>query len=364
MKELVLILMLVIISVNADNMWSIDSGSAYSDILNKTQATSNKTLTCAARNIQGPVELPFPPIVPLVIRCLLIFYYMVVTFCGILLNSFVVFLVWKFKTLRNLEFALACQIVVFNLIGSAFVAPLSLISAISNEWLLATPMCIITGSVYYAITSLRALFMLGFVTDRFFNVFMSLAYPKYRNKVLCVGFVGIYLLSSMFLVLPASLDCIAFSASAWICRVTSSCSIRCSIIRQVLGLGVLLPCTVVPLFLYGALFCKAKRIKRDINELPLSDQMERKRWRATVTFFLMFLALFAVRTPAGTLNGIIVNNIARALDAQNTLWFYVVDACTLNMFYLSYIMDPMFILRNSDVKEVIPSLTWLPSYWY
>ena len=47
----------------------------------------------------------------------------------------------------SLEFALACQVVVFNLVGSVLVVPLSLISAISNEWLLATPMCIITGSI-------------------------------------------------------------------------------------------------------------------------------------------------------------------------------------------------------------------------
>ena len=48
---------------------------------------SNKTLTCAARNIQGPVEFPFlPELLPFVVRCVLILYYMYVCFFGVALN--------------------------------------------------------------------------------------------------------------------------------------------------------------------------------------------------------------------------------------------------------------------------------------
>ena len=152
---------------------------------------------------------------------------------GIPLNSFVLFLVWKFKTLRNLEFALACQVVVFNLVGSVFVAPLSPISAISNEWLLATPTYVHHHNIMPLLHLELCLCWALLLTASSMSLAMSFACPKYCNKVLCGGFVGIYLLSLVFLILPASLDCNTFSASTWICQISGSCSVRCNIIRQV-----------------------------------------------------------------------------------------------------------------------------------
>ena len=63
--------------------------------------TANNTLTCAARNIQGPVELSFSPYVPLVARCLLVIYYMLVAFFGTVLNCFVFYLVCRYKELQT-----------------------------------------------------------------------------------------------------------------------------------------------------------------------------------------------------------------------------------------------------------------------
>ena len=98
--------------------------------------------------------------------------------------------------------------------------------------------------------------MLGFVTDRFFNVFMSLLTQSIAIKYCVVG-----LWESILSLCVPNFACKFglhyFFRSAWVCRISGSCSIRC---RQVLGLGVLLPCTVLPVFLYAALFWKAKRI--------------------------------------------------------------------------------------------------------
>ena len=77
----------------------------------------------------------------------------------------------------------------------------------------------------------------------------------------------------------------------------------------------------------------------------------------------MFLTTFAVRIPPG-LSGTIISNITTSIDAQNTLWFYTLDAFTLNIFLLSFVLDPMFILRNLDVKESVAKLAWIPPYWY
>lgn len=58
-----------------------------------SNVTANDMLTCAAHSIQGPVELPINPYVPLVTRCLLTLYFMMVAFFGTVLNSFVIYLV-------------------------------------------------------------------------------------------------------------------------------------------------------------------------------------------------------------------------------------------------------------------------------
>ena len=78
----------------------------------------------------------------------------------------------------------------------------------------------------------------------------------------------------------------------------------------------------------------------------------------------MFLTTFAVRTPPGLISGVIIGNIATSIDAQNMLWFYILDVFTLNIFFLSFVLDPMFILRNLDVKESVAKLAWIPPYWY
>lgn len=340
---------------NESVMWDT-SGSA-------SGSTPNETQTCAALD-QGAVELSFPLLVTIVERCILVLQYMSVSFFGTTLNSFVIYLVWRFKTLHTIEFAFATQIISINLFASVFLVPLRLSSVLANQWLLGEAMCTVIGAIQFGVTTLRTLLMMAFVTDRFFNVFLPLAYPRYRTKLLGTGLAILYAVTLVIMVVPGAIDCVSFSVTTWICRVNPRCKFECQIFRNVATLGVLAPTTILPVLLYIALFYKAKRTTVPAaNEIANDAETKKRSLRAVTTFSLMFLTLFLVTFPPGLLN-VITNNVQPDITPTNSLWFHILDAVTLNMLIFTFIMDPIFILRNRDVREALPQVTWLPPFWY
>ena len=133
-----------------------------------------------------------------------------------------------------------------------------------------------------------------------------------------------------------------------------------------------LPCNMLPIVLYLALFWKAKReaermrhtVATASSDTREQAAAERERVvRATITFFLMFSALFLVTFPP-TMLLVVINRVAPLATPENTLWYYIMESLALNTFTLSTIADPIFILRNRDVKEALPKVTWLPPYLY
>ena len=83
---------------------------------------------------------------------------------------------------------------------------------------------------------------------------------------------------------------------------------------------------------------------------------ENKNRRASITFFLMLLSLFLVSAPPG-LTSAALNIAGRTTDTTESVWFYFVDAISL---ILGHVADPIFILRNQDVREVISHIEWIP----
>ena len=340
--------------------------------MNISGNTSNETLTCAARNIQGPVELSHPVLVSLTIRCLLILYYMYTGFFGVFLNIFVIYLVCKFKSLRTIEFVFATQIVAVGAVKSIFLSPLQMVSAMVNQWVFGAFTCAIVGDLMFNLNALRSSLMLAFVSDRFLNVFAPYTYPKYRVRVLIAKHVAVYTIATLSTFLYAVFDCELFSVSAWTCRFSGKCNSRCSGLGLIYFLTVYLPCNVLPIALYLVLFWKAKKeaetmrpiVATASSDLEEQAAAERERVvRATITFFLMFSALFLVTFPP-TMLLVVINRLDPLATPENTLWYYIMESLALNTFTLSTIADPIFILRNRDVKEALPKVTWLPPYLY
>lgn len=150
-RNFVFLFGLLAISANADIYMLSGSGSGSSSGLG-----TNETLRCSEKGIQGPVELPYPSPLLIFFRALLTIYYIFVIFFAILLNSFVVYLVCKFKQLRNIEFAIAIQLVFINIITGILTLPPGVISAIANQWLLSEPVCIAVAAIYHFVGLTRS----------------------------------------------------------------------------------------------------------------------------------------------------------------------------------------------------------------
>lgn len=312
--------------------------------------------SCAARTTEGSVELPFPPLVLIITSSVLLGYYILTCLSGTFFNSAILFLVCKFKKLRTLPFFFAAQIAVINLLG-ALNHLLSAINAATQEWYLGEEMCIVVGFFQSLLNLLRVVVMLSFVIDRCFTVFLPFLYPKIRTKTLVCLTVGAYLLAIIALVISAGFSCFGFSAMTFNCTISSTCSDACEIVTQFIGIFIYFPVNVLSLILYIILFWKAKKIKNGTvptaNDLANDPETKKREWRATFTFFLMFLALFIVFIPPG-----LTLIICTSIDASpyEILSVYIVHAVALNLFKLSYTTDALFILWNRDMREVISEL--------
>lgn len=327
--------------------------------------TANDTLTCAARNIQGPVELPFTPLLPLIARCLLTIYFMMVAYFGTILNCFVFYLVCRYKQLRSKAFIFAIQIVAINIFGSVFLMPLAFSSVLANQWLLGEAMCIAVGALSIGSFILRAILFVGLVTDRFCCIKLPYSYPRHQHKVLCSISVVAYFSTAFILILLGVFDCFSFSITTWICRIMSDCNSKCTAFRQFIGIAIFIPFSIVPVVMYAILFSKGRQVRRSIQQLEASvsgnsEANTVKEWRATITFFLMFLSTFIVIVPPGIIN-LAITLTGITSDSVHSVWFYVMDTITLNVFTLTYITDPIFILRDKDVREVISDMVWIPT---
>ena len=342
--------------------------SANADMLNTSVSPSNHTLTCAARNIQGPVELPFlPELLPFVVRCVLILLYMYVCFFGVALNIWTPYLVWKFKSLRNMSFSFAVQVSILNIIDCLTIIFSSMVTAMANEWLLGAPMCILLGAMDTVAANLRALLMLILVLDRFCLVFMPYWYPRNRSKIMYTLLPIGYAISVVPSITLGLLDCFSFSSIAWQCEWTDSCGHICAVLRWVFGLTFILPPRIPPSILYLALHWKARKSRRQTpttQDISTEDSQEsKKEWRATITFSLLFLSNFVLLIVPVILY-IIVDSIAQATDSRESVWVYLAKTATLNVFSMLRVTDAIFILRNRDIKDALAKVEWLPPFWY
>ena len=169
----------------------------------------NTTLSSTARNIQGPVKLPYSSTLTITIRVLVCIYYLSV---GAFLNTLALVSVLKYKKLQTYAIMNVLQVLVINLIA-LLLALVALINAvITNQWLFGVYMCGWFGLLLFIITTERTLLMCIFALDRFLSIFCPFFYPKYNIKITVILTVASWIFSvgSHVPSLPNSLDCYTF----------------------------------------------------------------------------------------------------------------------------------------------------------
>ncbi len=314
-------------------------------------------LTCAARSLQRPPTLPYSPTLTTIVRSFQTFFYLLIFVFGILLNSMVIVLVVKYKKLQTRSFIIALQVMGINLFLSITVYMLQPITSITNQWLFGEYVCIIMAYIYITYLLVRTLIMFAFVVDRYLSVFCPFSYPKHSSKIM----VSLSMATWVFAIvargigLPGILDCYNFRLSANLCIHSSGCSSACAIATNISIAIIFGPTTIIPIILYSLLYWKAWKVIKANKAMSASANkvgVGKSEWKATVTFFLLFVAVFVFTTPA-----IVVTIIATSITRNSpSPVLYVISAITSTMTSLLVIVDPIVMIRNGDVREIMSEI--------
>ncbi len=76
-------------------------------------------------------------------------------------------------------------------------------------------------------------------------------------------------------------------------------------------------------------------------------------WKATITFFILFLSLFAATLPSITVN-FIINRVYTTSEIPPVL--YITSIASTMVLTILPITDPIVIMRNRDVKDILQEL--------
>lgn len=331
-----------------------ECGSSAAGYDDNTTAVDNSTiLTCAARHIQHPVSLPYSATLTIILRVVLGIYFLLLLILGAALNILVIVLVTRHKRLQTYSFGIAMQVVILDLLNRSLIF-FSLVSIVANQWVFGEHMCAIVGMVLFCSTTIRTMLMCIFVIDRFLNVFAPYLYPLYKMKVTISLSVAAWVFSVVVsaIPLPGVLDCYTFEPLHWLCVVAGECSYNCFVYIDVSFVLFLTPVTIVPIFLYVALHIKAKRIMKTIP-CPAAENHKRE-WKATVTFFLLFMTVFALNFPAVLIQVTITHIYPVVTEAPPAVFILF----TLSTVLISALVvtDPIVIMRNRDVRDIISEI--------
>ncbi len=287
---------------------------------------------------------------------------------SICLTTFTIFLILKFKHLRQTTFLLALQLVIVDLVLALTFTPLSILGAVNGRWVLGLSFCRVVYTEIVFVYQFRGWLMFVFVCDRFFTVFIPFHYHKYRNKIILSLIAGVLFMIVVALIIPLALDCSGFDRETWICLGfanegcpnKSTCQIYATIAILMGNIGG----SVVPMLMYIALFIKAKRIRKQLSTSVDStiDLEQRKRDRkANVTFLTLFLSLFGVSFPPLFVY-IFNNNILVPLGVQPPEVLLVITYILQMLYLILPITDSIAIMRNPEVRKALQIIKkkWFP----
>jgi len=337
-----------------DDMLAWDDKGSGSDYTNFTEVESsgNLTLSCAAREIQGPIMLPYSSALTTTVRVLQSLCLLMILIAGVFLNTLVIVLVAKYKKLQTQSFIVPLQLVVLDLLLSVTLL-VSAIGAIANEWLFGEYVCAITGMLILIAASVRTLLLCFFVLDCFLSVFWTSFYPNHRRKIVASLSVASWVFSILLSValVPGLLDCYTFSSVRKLCAISSECNLNCSIYIGIYYIIVIVPATVLPIIMFAMIYCKVRRLKKVLPSTTTKVGHQKQEWNATITlYFLLFVTVLVVVLPNVTI-GIVFNTFSEHSPA--VYMTRVVAFCLLSLLVVT---DPIVIMQNANVREIMSKI--------
>ena len=286
---------------------------------------------------------------------------------GITMNGFVVFLIGRHKILQKRSFYLALQLIVAHLLFSCTVLPVMFVSALLGEWRLGVFMCQLLGTIHDVVITSRYLLTFVLTVDRFLSVFFPFFYLQRGGKIsLCTSSVAwIISVSRAITSLKGVLNCTNYVPTFKMCSGAPFCSNICRVHTLLFSAILALFGVLLPFLFYVVLFCKAKIIKYRLNKSIQLQQVPSlqesnstgdrttEQWyndRATITFLILTMVIIGCALPPYILYT--AQNILTEIPATVTILQILVGR---TLIYSLAAADPIIIMRNRDVRELLHS---------
>ncbi len=341
------------------------SGSAMINgtIFDNTSSGGGGELTCQQRLELG-APLPLSMTAAETLRYIQIIYYSINFPVALFLNILVVYLVARYKVLHDITFYLALQITIVDLANAITVYPTTLANLIADRYVF-TGLCDTLGVIFTILRTARNLFMMVLVADRFCLIFLPFWYSRQRVKVTIPLSIIAGMIPFILAIVPVNgiLGCYGFQRLTWSCVIGPGCinAVGCTTHRAFVTTstnGALF----VAFLLYLALLVKARKLRNKVaistsNEIPEDREIERQRiqreQRANTTILILFTTLVGISFP-GYLFFTFGNIALNSLNIQPPPAGYTIAAAiSRSIFALITVMDPIVIMRNQDVKQVL-----------
>ena len=280
---------------------------------------------------------------------------------SVVLNSYVLLLILKFKFLRYRAMIVTISVVVTDLLlGFTYILP-ALINASFRDWVFGGRLgCIIIGFIVFYFLGVRWMVMGLIALDRFFYILFPLSYVRWSKPFTIILTIVAWIIPISFNILTFfELEEFDFRPGFSHCAVNCGPNEVCSrfvstIFALQLAVGAILP-TILYTIMYIYSRAKQQHIKmgtfvgeskrrRSVISLPVV--WAKRDLNATFTFLLVFIAFLIANIPVYVVS--ILRPIAPDLYSQIPLWsmFLIV-----NLFYMLNVLDPIIIMRNRDFRK-------------
>lgn len=287
--------------------------------------------------------------------------FIIVLIPGVPLNILAVVLIIKYKSLQQCRFFVAFQIFCSNIVLLVFLMPVSAVSSIAHGWVFGDILCDLTAFLIEWMRALRFFLTLVLALDCSFSVYFPLHFCKWEVRFVTVTSVLAWIAALVLSALPLTglLDCYNYSPFIKYCFIGPPTILACDILVRVSIYTQYTAGGLVPLILYVALYCKARKVARKIKSDNRDSQTQGgvqhvnavSRRRQKATFLLLVFNVFGLSLPH-----FILFNIINLLSARISIPIELILFTNIFVrffFILVPVIDPLTIMKNTDVRKVL-----------
>ncbi len=219
----------------------------------------------------------------------------------------------------------------------------------AGHFIFGLNLCIASAFVLLTLFYLRNYLILTFALDRFASVCIPFHYPKYRHRIvtaICITFFCLSLGNSI-IITPPFLDCYELIRNTENCNFSRSCNHKCQIYDVFIILTHDIPTLLFPPVIFVTFYIKRRIIKNKLNNMLGQNQvMSEEDWRALKTFSL--LVSMTILFTVAIVGYQVLSPLFPDLGSATKLF--------ASFFSFFVVVDPIIILRNADVREVLGQL--------